>query len=107
MPVFDRSASRPGRAEADLLRSVLGPAKPRATSLQQVSHEYCWQPRRAICTRALIVLALIGSLCGSAVMMSENRPPPSGAARVSPPAAVSFLAQLSEPTGQQVSEPTG
>ena len=28
MPIFDRSASRPGCAEADLLRSVLGLAKP-------------------------------------------------------------------------------
>ena len=28
MPIFDHSASRPGCAEANLLRSVLGPAKP-------------------------------------------------------------------------------
>ena len=35
MPIFDASASN--RAEADLLRGILGPAKPRDTSLRQAS----------------------------------------------------------------------
>ena len=87
MPVFDRSASRPSRAEADLLRSVLGPAKPRSTSFQQASREYRRRQRRARVTRAFIVFALLGLFCGSAVMMSDNLRPSPGAAGALPPAA--------------------
>jgi hypothetical protein len=64
MPVFDRSASRPSRHGAGLLRSVLGSAKGPTT-----------RQRRAMLTRAFIALTLIGAFCGSAVIMSESCPP--------------------------------
>jgi hypothetical protein len=85
VPVFDRSASRPGRAEANLLRSVLGPAKRRSTSFHQASRDYRWRQRRASVTRALIVFGLIGLFCGSAVMMGAKLRPPPDAARAFPP----------------------
>src|SRR5215217_299604 len=87
MPVFDRSASRPDRAEAELLRSVLGPAKPRTTSLRTLSREYRQRQVRESVTRAFIVLALLAAFCGSAVLMSETNRPPPGAKMLSPPRA--------------------
>jgi hypothetical protein len=87
MPVFDRSASRPGRAEADLLRSVLGPAKPRSTSLRLYSRDYRRRQARATVTRALVVLTLLGCFFGSAVVMSENRRSRPGAVPVLPSGA--------------------
>ena len=73
MPIFDESASN--RAEADLLRGILGPAKPRDTSLRQASLAYRRRQRRAQMTRGLIVLALIGSVGGSAFIFSKNDAP--------------------------------
>jgi hypothetical protein len=70
MPIFDESASN--RAEAELLRSILGPAKPRDTSLRQASLAYHRRQRRAQMTRGLIVLALIGGVWGSASILSKN-----------------------------------
>ena len=70
MPIFDDSASN--RAEADLLRGILGPAKPRDTSLRQASLSYHRRQRRAQMTRGLIVVALIGSVGGSALIFSKN-----------------------------------
>ena len=87
MPIFDHSASRPGCAEAALLRSVLGPAKPSVSSFQRLSGGYRGRQRRASVKRALVVLALLGLFCGSATVMSEKPQPPSGAAPVRPPAA--------------------
>jgi hypothetical protein len=87
MPVFDRSASQPGRAEAELLRGILGPAKPRSTSLRLLSRDYRQRQARATVTRALIVLALLGCFFGSAVVMSGNRRPPPGAVPVLPSGA--------------------
>jgi len=87
VPVFDSSSSQLGRAEANLLRSVLGPAKRRSTSFQQASRDYRWRQRRATVTRAFIVFGLIGLFCGSAVMMGAKLSPPLDAAGTFPPAA--------------------
>jgi hypothetical protein len=86
MPVFDRSASRPSHAEADFLRSVLGPAKPQSTSFQ-LSRDYRRRQRRASLARALIVLVLLGFFCASAIVMSETPRLSAGAAPVHPAAA--------------------
>jgi hypothetical protein len=82
MPVFDRSASKTGRVERDFLRSVLGPAKPGPTPFQQASRKNGRRLQRATVTRALIVLVLLGSFCGSAFVMSQTRHRPHRAAPV-------------------------
>ena len=86
MPIFDHSASRPGCAEANLLQSVLGPAKPSFPPLQPLG-DFRGRQRRASVKRALVVLALLGLFCGSAVVMSEKPQPPPGAAPTWLPAA--------------------
>jgi hypothetical protein len=73
MPTFDEYASQ--RAEGDLLRSVLGPAKPRDTSLRQASLAYHRRQRRAQMARGLMVLALIGSVSGTAVILNTSDAP--------------------------------
>jgi hypothetical protein len=83
MPVFDGS-SQPSRAEAELLRSVLGPAKPRATSLRDASRAYHRRQRLSRLRRCLIVLALAGAFCSSALMMSRNAAVPRIAAQSVP-----------------------
>jgi hypothetical protein len=87
MPIFDRSASRPGRAEADLLEGVLGLASTRSPSVRPLPREERRRQRRASIMRASVVLALLGLFCGSAVVMSEKLQPPPGAAPALPPAA--------------------
>jgi hypothetical protein len=87
MPIFGRSASRPGCAEAGLLGSVLGLASPRSPSVRPLPREDRWRQRRASIMRASVVLALLGLFCGSAVVMSEKPQLSPGAAPVSPPAA--------------------
>jgi hypothetical protein len=87
MPIFGRSASRPGCAEAGLLGSVLGLASPRFPSVRPLPREDRWRQRRAGIMRAAVVLALLGLFCGSAVVMSEKPQPSPGAAPISPPAA--------------------
>ena len=52
MPIFDRSASRPGCAEAGLLGSVLGLAKPRSPSVRPLPREDRRRQRRASIMRA-------------------------------------------------------
>jgi hypothetical protein len=79
MPVFDRSAVQSARVDADFLRGVLGPAKRGSTSFQQASREYRRRQQRATGARALIVIVLLGSFCGSAVVMSETPRLPSDA----------------------------
>src|SRR5215218_6708362 len=86
MPIFDPSASSPGCAGADLLRSVPGLAKPRPLSFQLWPHDDGERHRRASVRRASIVLTVLGLFCGSAVVMSERPQPPPGAAPVRPPA---------------------
>jgi hypothetical protein len=85
MPFLDRSASRPGCAEAGLLGSSLGLASPRSSFRLMLQGNYCVRQRRASVMRALIILALLGLFCGSAVMMSEKPQPPPDAAPVQPP----------------------
>jgi hypothetical protein len=80
MPFLDRSASRPGCAEAGLLGSSLGLASPRSSFRLMLQGNYCVRQRRASVMRALIILALLGLFCGSAVMMSEKPQPPPDAA---------------------------
>src|SRR5918995_2493419 len=87
MPIFDLSASRPTCAEADFLRSVLGPAKLKSLSFQLLPHDDRGRHRRASVKRAPIVLALLGLFCGSAVVMSEKPRSSLGAAPVELPAA--------------------
>ena len=60
MPVFDRSASRFDRVEADFLRGVLGTGKHEATPFQHASREYRRRQQRAAAARALIVIVLLG-----------------------------------------------
>jgi hypothetical protein len=73
MPVFDQSASRFDRVDADFLRGVLGPAKRGSTPFQRAAGEYRRRQQRATVTRAMIVIVLLGSFCGSAAMMSDTR----------------------------------
>ena len=87
MPIFDRSASRPGGAEAGLLGSVPGLASLRSPSVRPLPREHRRRQRRASIMRASVVLALLGLFCGSAVVMSESPQLPPGVAPVSPPAA--------------------
>ena len=87
MPIFDRSASRPGCAEAGLLGSVPGLASLRSPSVRPLPREHRRRQRRASIMRASVVLALLGLFCGSAVVMSENPQLPPDAALVSPRAA--------------------
>ena len=71
MRVFDRFASRSDRAEAEMP----GPTRPRAPSLwPPASRDFRIGQKRASLRRALIVLALVAAVCGSAVLMRENVP---------------------------------
>jgi hypothetical protein len=79
MPVFDRSAVQSARVDADFLRGVFGPGKRGSSSFQQTSREYRRRQQRATAARALIVIVLLGSFCGSAVVMSETPRLPSDA----------------------------
>jgi hypothetical protein len=72
MPIFDRYASKPSRAEADLLRSILGPGNPRVTSLRSATRDYRRRQRGAMLKRAFVVLALGAAFIGSAFMMSSS-----------------------------------
>ena len=72
MPTFDRSSSKPRRSEADLLRGVLGPARPRETSLRAASRTYHRTHRRSIARRAAVVTVLLGCFLGSAVVLSRK-----------------------------------
>jgi hypothetical protein len=72
MPAFEPSTSRPGRDEASLLRHVLGPGTPRATSLRLAARDYRRRQRRAMVMRGLIVVTLAGSFLGSVVLMSRS-----------------------------------
>jgi hypothetical protein len=81
MPIFDRFASRPAGVEAGHVR-VLGLAKFGSPSVLLRGNR--GGQRRARVTRALIVLALLGLFCGSAVVTSERPHSPSVALRVEP-----------------------
>jgi hypothetical protein len=77
MPIFDRSsASRLGCAEAGLLQSIPGLAKPGSPYLLRQPRNHSWRQRRASLTRALIVIALLGLFCGLTVLVSEKPQPP-------------------------------
>jgi hypothetical protein len=81
MPTFERCSSKPDQAEAALLRAVLGP-----TPLRLVSRGYRSSRRRAMLKRSLIVATLVGSACGSALMMRADGPTPVAEARRALPA---------------------
>src|SRR5215212_3683551 len=72
MPTFDGSSSRPSHGEANLLRAVLGPPTPRATSLRAASRAYHRRQRRTMLRRAVVVTVLLGSFLGSAAFMSRK-----------------------------------
>ena len=74
MPTFDPSSSHAGRSEIELLRNVLGPAKPVVTSLRVASRDYRRRQQRGRIKRALIVATLAASFCGSAFLAGENGP---------------------------------
>jgi hypothetical protein len=69
MPVFD-SASKPSPAEAALLHRILHPTRSGAT--------FRWplfatpRQRRAQLVRALVVVTLLGGVCGSALIVNRN-----------------------------------
>ena len=72
MPTFDGSSSGPSQSEADLLRGVLGPARPLETCLRAASRAYHPAQRRSIVRRAAVVAVLLGSFLGSAAVMSRK-----------------------------------
>ena len=74
MPIFDQSSSHSDPAETDLLRSVLGPARPDPTSLRLPARHYHRSRRRAMLKRALVVVTLTAGFCGSAYIMQANSP---------------------------------
>ena len=74
MPSFDRSSSRLSRKEAELLRGVLGPARPRDTTLRAASSAYHRSQRRSMFGRAATVLILLAAFMGSASLMSQRQP---------------------------------
>ena len=112
MPIFDHPASRPGCAEANLPRSVLGLAKPSFPSFQHLSGNFRGRQRLASVKRVLVVLALLGLFCGSAAIMSEKPQPPPGAAPVwhSPtaqgPVRTHAKARPSLPASESLTDPT-
>ena len=78
MPTFDGSSSRPSPTDAELLREVLGTAKPRETSLRA----YRRSRRRAAMRRAVVVLVLLAAFLGSTSLLTQKQPQRSGAAVV-------------------------
>jgi hypothetical protein len=88
MTVFDPSTSQPTHSEVEMLRSVLGPTKPLITSLQVASRGYRRRQRTGRIRRALIVAGLAASFCGSAFLLSANRPSPGAVAARNTPAAL-------------------
>jgi hypothetical protein len=73
MPVFD-PASRPSPADAVLLHGILHPARSGAR-FQRASLAYPPRQRRAQLVRGLVVLALLGGVCGSALMTTRQHGP--------------------------------
>jgi hypothetical protein len=73
MPVFD-PASRPSPADAALLHGILHPARSGAT-FRRASLAYRSRQRRAQLVRGLVVLALLGGVCGSALMTNRHHAP--------------------------------
>jgi hypothetical protein len=72
VPTFDRSSSKHRQSEADLLRGVLGPARPRETSLRAASRGYHRARRRSVARRAAVVAVLLGCFLVSAAVMSRK-----------------------------------
>ena len=72
MPSFDPSSSQHRRSEADLLRGVLGPARPRETSLRAASRGYHRARRRSVARRAAVVAVLLGCFLGATAIMSRK-----------------------------------
>ena len=73
MPVFD-PASRPSPADAALLHGILHPATS-GTGFRRASLAYRPRQRRAQLVRGLVVLALLGGVCGSALMTTRQHAP--------------------------------
>ena len=73
MPVFD-PASGPSPADAVLLHGILHPARSGAT-LRSASIAYRPRQRRAQLMRGLVVLAVLGGVCGSALMTTRQHAP--------------------------------
>src|SRR5215203_2544638 len=80
MPTFDGSSSTANRAEVDLLRAVLGPARARETTLRAASRACHRSRRRSMLQRAILVVVVLGSVVGSAVLMSWANPTPAAVA---------------------------
>ena len=78
MPSFEGTTSRPSPAEADLLRGVLGPVRPRETTLRAASRAY-HRSQRAVLRRAIAVCVLLGVFLGSASLMTQKHSSPAPA----------------------------
>ena len=97
MPSFDGSSSRPSRAEADLLRNVLGPARPRDTTLRAASRAYRRSRRRAMLRRAAAVMILCAAFLGSVLLTSQKAPSPAVATLLDPVATGSIARRRDKP----------
>jgi hypothetical protein len=75
VPSFDNHSSKLDGREAEFLRSVLGPGKPQNTSLRVAVAGYRGRQRRAMFRRGLVVLLLLGGVCGSALILGGSRTP--------------------------------
>ena len=79
-----------------MLRSVLGPAKPRATSLRTAARAY--RRRRAILGRAAVVLILLGCFLGSALFVGQKSHAPAAVAiMVADPVATGSIGPVGRP----------
>jgi hypothetical protein len=75
VPSFDNRSSKLDGREAEFLRGVLGPGKPQKTSLRVAVAGYRSRQRRAMFRRGLVVLLLLGGVCGSALILGGSRTP--------------------------------
>ena len=73
MPTFDGPAL--SRADAELLRGILGPAIPAETSLRKAARDWRRRQRLAVMQRASVVVLLLGSfLWVSAALTTPESP---------------------------------
>jgi hypothetical protein len=74
MPIFDPTTSRRDRAGRAVLRSVLGPAKPRRSDLRTLATAYRRSRRRRMLARAFVVLVFISAALAPALVGRVSTP---------------------------------